>query len=203
MKLRKYLHASATAAFGLAALLGTISAEAIAANPAADCKPGGPLQPILLPNAVVRGDIDGICLLCSVNDAIAVIDRKRSSYASLSTVAGVASTVSLSVTDTSTRYTARPLRPRQVGFVVRSADKLLSLELLTGAKITTSLNGVDRQAFSVGGPLNLDLVGLLNSQDFFVLGGAATKDFDAVRITLGSGVSLLTSLRVYGACVQS
>lgn len=203
MKLRKYLHASATAAFGLASVLGMISAEAVAANLAVDCRPGAPFQPIVLPNAAVRSDITGICLLCAVDDALAVIDNRSGNYARLSTVAGVASTVSLTVTDTSTRYVAKPIKPRHIGFVVRSPDQLLSLKLLTGAKITTSLNGVDRQGFTVGGPLGLDLVGLLNSQDYFVLGAAATQDFDAVRITLGSGVRLLTSLRVYGACVQS
>ena len=203
MNIHKSLRSTVTAAFCLAGLSGLISAQAAALDPVVDCTPGGLYEPILDPNAVVRTDVDGICLLCGVEDALAVVDRKRSTYATLRTAVGVASNVSLTVTDSSTRYAASSVKPKGAGFVVRSADKVLSLDLLRGATVTTSLNGVDRQSFSVGGPLKLDLLGLLNSQDYFVLGGAATKDFDAVRITFGSAVRALTSLRVYGACVRN
>lgn len=203
MNIRKNLHSTVTAAFCLAGLSGLISAQAATLDPKVDCNLGALYEPILDPNAVVRADVDGICLLCGVDDALAVVDRKRSTYATLRTAVGVASNVSLTVTDSSTRYAASSVKPKGAGFVVRSADKVLSLDLLRGATVTTSLNGVDRQSFSVGGPLKLDLLGLLNSQDYFILGGAATKDFDAVRITFGSAVRALTSLRVYGACVRN
>jgi len=203
MNIRKRLNSTAIAAFGLAGLLGAISTPAAALDPKVDCSPGGLYEPILTPNAVVSTDVDGICLLCGVQDALAVVDHKRSTHATLRTTVGVASNVSLTVLDSSTRYVVGPLKPRGAGFIVRNPDQLLSLDLLRGARVTTSLNGVDRQVFSTDGALKLDLVGLLNSQGYYVLGGRATKDFDAVRITFGSVVRALTSLEVYGACVQN
>lgn len=201
--IRKRLYSAVTVAFGLAVLFGAMSAQAALFDPKPDCNFGGAFEPIVLPNAVLSTQISGICLLCGIDNAPNVIDRNRSSFAVLRTTVGVLAGVSLSVTDTSTRYVAAPLLPRRVGFAVRNLDQLLSLDLLRGAKVTTSLNGVDRQEFTVNGLLKLDLFGLLNKQDFFVLGGVATRDFDAVRITFGSVARALTELRVYGACVQS
>lgn len=203
MNIRKRLYSTVTVAFGLAGLLGAMSAQAALFDPKPDCNFGAAFEPVVLPNAVLGTNISGICLLCRVENASNVIDRKRNTYATLRTPVGVLASVSVSVTDTSTRYIAGPLLPRTVGFVVSNQDQLLSLDLLRGAKVTTSLNGVDRQEFTVNGLLKLDLIGLLNKQDYFVLGGAATKDFDAVRITFGSVVRALSELRVYGACVQS
>lgn len=203
MKIKMFRRAMARTLLGTTMLAGVIGADAAAAVSTADCRPGGPLEPMLAPAAVVSTDISGICVLCGIQDATAVVDHQRSSFATLRTAVGVASTVSLGVANTATRYIAGPLLPKRVGFVVRNPDQLLNVDLLRGATVTTSLNGVDRQTFSANGLLKLDLLGLLNSKDLFVLGGVATADFDAVRIRYGSVVRALNALQVYGVCVQN
>lgn len=203
MNIHKHLRTAAKTLMGAALLAGVISTEAMAVDSMADCRPGGPMEPLLAPAAVVSKDVAGICLLCGVDNPGNVVDRTRSTFATLRTTVGVASAVSLGVTDTATRYIAGPLLPRRVGVVIRNPDSLLTADLLRGATVTTSLNGVDRQTFAVGGLLKLDLLGLLNSKDLALLGGVATADFDAVRITYGSVVRALNSLKVYGVCVQN
>ena len=203
MIFKKHLRTAAKTLLGTALLAGVIGTEALAVDSMADCRPGGPMEPLLAPAAVVSKDVAGICLLCGVDNAGNVIDRTRSTFATLRTTVGVASAVSLGVTDTTTRYVAGPLQPKRVGFVVRNPDSLLTADLLRGVTVTTSLNGVDRQTFAASGLLKLDLLGLLNSKELALVGGVATADFDAVRISYGSVVRALNNLKVYGVCVQN
>lgn len=203
MNVQKYLRTATKALLGTALMAGVIGSEALAVDSMADCRPGGPMQPLLAPAAVIKRDVAGLCLLCGVDNPGNVIDRTRSTFATMRTTVGVASAATLAVTDTATRYSAGPLAPKRVGFVIRSPDSLLTADLLRGITVTTSLNGVDRQTFAAAGVLKLDLLGLLNSQDLALVGGVATADFDAVRISYGSVVRALNNLKVYGVCVQN
>lgn len=184
--------------FGALALLGAGAASA-QVGPLIDCGPGRDFRPITFPVAFVETQTAGLCVLCSVQSPLNVIDLNPLSFATLRTTVGVAANVSLSVSDVSTIYGPG----RRAGFILRNPAQPLSLDLLHRTRITTSKNGIPRQTFAVDGGLRLDLLGLLGQPNLFFLSGVPTQEFDTLTITFGSVARVLTSLQVFSACVAN
>ncbi|MCC5942508.1 MAG: T9SS type A sorting domain-containing protein [Balneolaceae bacterium] len=127
-----------------------------------------------------------------------VVNNDTDDFASMVSVLGLASEVSLSVR---TLGDALP-GGTYAGFNV-SIDELLSVGILDEITITTYLDGDEQE--SVDGDNLLASVGLLGSSDRYNIGFQTTQDFDEIQITLEDGLlSLdLSVFNVYHAVVQN
>ena len=141
----------------------------------------------------------GLCIGCSIDDAIDVIDDVTTNYAIMSiSVGALIAGNSITVTDTATTFPAGA----EAGFVVSVPNApILSLALLQTIKVSTLNAGTDTGDSATGNKLLvLDLLGLLNNETLhFVSAGTSTKPFNAARLNLGGVVNALTQLHVYGA----
>jgi len=141
----------------------------------------------------------GICIGCTIDDAIDVIDDVTTNYAIMSiSVGALIAGNSITVTDTKTTFPAGAV----AGFIVSTPDApILALDLLQSIKVSTINAGTDTGDSASGNNLLvLDLLGLINNETLhFVSAGTTTKPFNAARLNLGGVVSALTQLHVYGA----
>jgi trimeric autotransporter adhesin len=168
----------------------------------ADCGvPGVPTASLVAPAASVANVVDGVCLGCSVTSQGNVINSASTTPASINSVAGLlGGGVTLKVTDGTTTYPAG----RQVGFELVDGSSLLSLSLLQNVSISTYLAGTLQQtATPQNNLLTLQALGLLsvNSNAGFA-GFTTTKPFDEVDVKVSQVVGVLTTVKVYRACVS-
>lgn len=169
------------------------------------CGPGRAFEPLtaFADNVSVTAGTTGLCLLCSVTGANNVIDDLDSgpnfqTAALLNAQVGLLSGTFVQVTDNDTIYPAG----RRVGFVVANPDDVLTLDLLSGATITTSLFGAVQETQQVsGGLLGLDLLALLGNDSLQVLLFQTTRPFDTVRLDFSSVLNVLSVVEVYSLCV--
>jgi hypothetical protein len=145
----------------------------------------------------VNASVTGICLLCSISNANRVIDADLTNYATMTVPVGVLATGSLRVTDSSTAFPAG----RHVGFAVAQPGQVLSLAALGNVTVRTLLNGTTQEV--ADSATLLELMALAGNADpnARFLGFEATKPFNAVRIDVGSLLSVSTTMHVYSACV--
>ena len=170
--------------------------------PPVQCPAGTTFTQIPFEDATVASvDSNGLCVGCSVIDAIDVVDTLTNNFAVMTVSVGLINgNNSITVGDTKTTFPAGSV----AGFVV-SVPKapVLTLDLLQTINVTTRLNGID--TIDSGGqnaPLKLDILGILGDPSKkFVSAGPSTTPYNAARLTLGGVVSALTQLQVYGAGV--
>ncbi len=170
--------------------------------PPVQCPDGKTFTQIPVGDALVtKVDGNGICIGCSVIDAIDVVDSYTNNFALMTISAGLLNgRNSITVADTKTTFPAGSI----AGFVVAVPDApLLTLDLLQTVNVTTRLNGIDTpDSAGQNALLKLDLLGILNDPSKkFVSAGVSTTPYDAARLTLGGVASVLTQLQVYGAGV--
>nr|WP_290567046.1 thrombospondin type 3 repeat-containing protein [Algiphilus sp.] len=154
-------------------------------------------------NVTVNSGVTGLCLICSVTDQNNAIDDADpgplfQTAARLSATLGLLSGTFLQVTDLDTIYPAG----QRVGFVVANPDDVLSLDLLSGATITTFIGGVTQESQQVSaGLLGLDLLALLGDPRLQVLTFETSSPFNAVRLDFSSVLNALSAVEVYSVCV--
>jgi hypothetical protein len=164
----------------------------------AQCAIGQPSTLLLAPAASAASAVNGICLLgCGVANLDNVIDSSTTDFATLSVALGVAASVSLTVSDDSASFPAG----REAGFLMAENDALLSASLLGNISVVTLLNGTVQEIATGGGVLQLQALGLLYDPDAAYVEFKTTKPFNSVRVVVGSLASVLSSVKVYGACV--
>lgn len=170
----------------------------VIATSAADCDIGVPSTALRAPAASVSSSVNGICLLgCGVSNSSRVIDSNPVNFASMNVAVGVAAYDTLRVTDGSTSYPAG----RKAGFVIAKPGYLLSLSLLSNLTVRTFLNGTQQEAATAATILGLSALGGSSIPDAGFLGFTTSKPFNAVRIDVGSLLSVADTVNVYGACV--
>lgn len=132
-----------------------------------------------------------------------VLEPDNTLYGELTSVAGVLSSVSLSVLNIVQEYPVGTF----AGFVVENQNGLIDLDLLNSLSINTYKDGILQESRSGSNLLNLTLIIELigpgsNSQN---IGFTTSKPFDEIQIVLGEFVSVgvLTTIRVYGAFIDT
>ena len=174
---------------------------------AADCgvksNLGVPLPTLSLTakTASVSTAAGGLCIACSVSQPQNVIDQNPTNYAMLNIPVGLLANQSLTVTN-ATPFTGG----HTVGFVAdASPGELLTLSLLQGVTVNTLLNGVVQDTSSVNSLISLDLLTLLGNPNASFIGftTTSTKPFNAIQITDGSLLSVISQVDVYQACVST
>jgi PKD repeat protein len=178
---------------------GSSSVElTVISSSSADCGIGQPSTLLLSPAALASSSVSGVCLVdCGVSNLSNLIDASTTNFATIQVAAGVAATVGLSVADNTASFPAG----REAGFLMADGDALLSTSLLGSVSVVTSLNGTVQETATIGSLLQLQALGLLFNPDAAFVEFTTTKPFNAVSLNVGSTVSLLSSFKVYGACV--
>ncbi|MCH8554016.1 MAG: cadherin-like domain-containing protein [Schleiferiaceae bacterium] len=144
------------------------------------------------------------CVGCALNDVDNVLIDGFDDFATLILTAGLLGSIQVAVKDPSLTYPSGSL----AGFVVENmTGNLLVLDLLENLTITTYLNSNQVESRSAFALLDLDLLGILGTQQGgrrFV-GFQTTSDFDEIQISFGGLVNaqVLTTMRVYFALVET
>ncbi|WP_040474087.1 thrombospondin type 3 repeat-containing protein, partial [Flavobacterium frigoris] len=152
-------------------------------------------------NSVNTGLAGIACVGCSVSDTQNVISTSTSDFALISTAVGVASSASIAVKDLVSTYPIGSV----AGFAIEDTGGLLQLDLLNSLEICTYLNGVQQECSTTSNLLNLtaviDIFGTAAGR--YNIGFQTTKSYDEIKISVGSLVSAINSIRVFGAFVDS
>lgn len=148
--------------------------------------------------------VEGVaCVGCAVNGSSNVIDGDTNTFATITVTAGVAGTASIAVVDALSTY---PVGTR-AGFVIQDLNTLAQVELFSALTICTYLDGVQQECRTAGDLLDLNLLFSLISISVnpgtFNVGFQATQPFDEVRLSVGSVASVINTIRVFGAFVNT
>lgn len=154
---------------------------------------------------IVNGINTGIsglaCVACSVTNATNVITEEPSDYATITVVAGVLETGSISVLDGISIFPAGS----RAGFVIQDVNNLLQVDLFNTFTICTYLDGNLRECRSAGQLIDLALlfnwIGM--GPGFYNIGFNTTMTYDEIRLSVGSLASVLNIIRVYSAFVDT
>ena len=149
-----------------------------------------------------RTGISGVaCVLCEVGDPENVVSQSTTDFAQITVAAGVASTGTIAVQDGLTTY---PLGC-SVGFAIEDMGGLIKLDLLESITICTYLDGALRECKSGSDLIDLTLIinlfGLGPGK--YNIGFQTSMTFDEISISVGSLASVINSIRVYGAFVDT
>lgn len=163
---------------------------------------GEPNFPVVI-NSKRTGPSGVACVLCSVKDPYNVVSSSLTDFATLSNVAAVLDTTSLSVLNPIDTYPAGAT----AGFTIGKNQPLIDVGLLSYLKITTYNNGVEQETRSAGGLLDLTIALFGSNTQYYNVGFRTTKPFDEIKISLGSlvGLNALQNkyIQVYGSFVDT
>jgi hypothetical protein len=170
----------------------------IICNPTSDT-----FRPILLPDASVSSQTNGLCIGCSVNAPDNVIDGDPTTVADLTTPIGLLTGSSqLNVINTLETYPAG----RRAGFTLFDpAGALLTLNLLQSVRISAALNGTEVDSATVPTGIALDLLGttIVGTTDPQFLSFVPTASFNELRISFGGNLAnVLAQIGIIQACVS-
>jgi uncharacterized repeat protein (TIGR01451 family) len=149
-------------------------------------------------NLSVSTNTTGVCtslLGCGITNESRLINTSLTDFATASFGISVGTTHSLRVTDSNTTYAAGTL----AGFKIAPSGGLLSLDLLNGITIKTYNDGALKETFSGASLLGLSV---LSSSTDYIVGFNTSMAFDAIEITLTSGISVLNSINIYHAVIR-
>ena len=167
------------------------------AGPALSCSTNTYLLNPTYP-AIIDGALTGIngavCVGCSIINTNNVVDNSTINYADIVLTVGVLSSGSIAVKDVLITYPIGTF----AGFDVENAA-LVGLGLLSGASVSTYLNGVLQES-SAGNLISLTLLSVSRQ----IVGFKTTKTFDEVRFTASNTVGVdVGDTRVYGAVLKA
>ena len=147
----------------------------------------------------VSTNVSGVCvglLGCGIDNKDLLIDSDLTNNATSNFgLLGVGTSHSFKVTDGNTTYASGTF----AGFKISAGASILSLNLLNNVVIKTYINNVEQESFSGASLLNLSLLSGAGSD---IVGFNTSKPFDAVEIELNSGLSLLSSTKIYHAVIR-
>ncbi|MCW2121135.1 hypothetical protein M2326_003465, partial [Flavobacterium sp. 7A] len=155
---------------------------------------------------VVNGDnsgIDGVaCVGCAVNNTDNLLTPSTSDFAQINLTAGVLASGSVSVKDQLFTYPKGTF----AGFKIFDSNTLLQVNLLQSLTISTYNNGVLQEKKSAGSLIDLGLLGgtvLGSGPGGYNIGFSTTLPFDEIKLTVNSIASVINSINVYGAFVNT
>ncbi|WPR72037.1 gliding motility-associated C-terminal domain-containing protein [Flavobacterium sp. NG2] len=154
----------------------------------------------------INGDntgIDGVaCVACAINNTNNLLTADTTDFANISIVAGVLGSGSVAVKDQLYTYP----QGTYAGFRIKDLNTLAQVNLFQGLSIATYNNGVLQELKSAGDILDLGLLGipvLGTGPGTYNVGFQASLEFDEIRLTVNSIASVINSINVYGAFVNT
>ncbi|MEL1239665.1 DUF7507 domain-containing protein [Flavobacterium flavipallidum] len=150
-----------------------------------------------------RTGIEGVaCVSCAVNDTNNLLTADQNDFANITLIAGVIGSGSVAVKDQLFTYPKGTF----AGYVIKDLGTLAQVNLLQSLSISTYNNGVLQESRTGGQIIDLSLIGLdvLGSvPGVYNIGFKTTLPFDEIRLTLNSVASVINSINVYGAFVDT
>ncbi|WP_026707070.1 Ig-like domain-containing protein, partial [Flavobacterium frigidarium] len=146
--------------------------------------------------------IGGIaCVGCSVNDTQNVISSDINDYATINTTVNALGRPSIAVKDILNTFPIGSV----AGFAIQDTNGLVALDLLSSLQISTYLYGVLQESATDGDLLNLTVIADIfgSSAGRYNVGFKTTKRFDEIKISSAAVASVLNSIRVYGAFIDT
>ncbi|RVT78391.1 DUF11 domain-containing protein [Flavobacterium sufflavum] len=150
-----------------------------------------------------RTGVEGVaCVSCAVNNTNNLLTADKTDFANITLIAGVVGSGSVSVKDQLFTYPKGTF----AGYVIRDLGTLAQVNLLQSLSISTYNDGVLQESRTAGQVIDLSLIGLdvLGSvPGVYNIGFKTTLPFDEIRLTLNSVASVINSINVYGAFVDT
>ena len=150
-----------------------------------------------------RSGISGVvCVGCDVTNASNVVTADFSDFANITLVAGVGSTGSIAVQDQLFTYPPGTF----AGFVIDELGTLAQVDLFQSLTISTYNNGILVESKSAANLIDLAALGInvLGSvPGVYNVGFKTSQEFDEVRISVNGLASVINSINVYGAFVNT
>ncbi|KDN56728.1 DUF7507 domain-containing protein [Flavobacterium seoulense] len=147
--------------------------------------------------------IEGVaCVSCAVKDTDNLLTASQTDFANITLIAGVVGSGSVAVKDARFTYPKGTF----AGYVIRNLSTLAQVNLLQSLTITTYNNGVLQESRTAGNLVDLSLLGinvLGSTPGVYNVGFKANTDFDEIRLTLNSVASVINSIDIYGAFVNT
>jgi uncharacterized repeat protein (TIGR01451 family) len=147
--------------------------------------------------------IEGVaCVACAVNNTDSLLTADTTDFAQISLTAGVSASGSVSVKDELYTYPKGTF----AGFRITDLNTLVQLNLFQSLIITTYNDGVVQESKTAN---ELSDLTLLNSSLFgslpgdYNVGFEATLSFDEIRLTVESLASVINTINVFGAFVDT
>ncbi|MGZ9676008.1 DUF7507 domain-containing protein [Flavobacterium sp. GNP001] len=150
-----------------------------------------------------RSGISGlVCVGCDVANASNVVTADINDFANITLVAGVASTGSIAVQDQLFTYPPGTF----AGFVIDDLGTLAQVDLFQSLTISTYNNGIFVESKSAANLIDLAALGInvLGSvPGVYNVGFKTSQEFDEVRISVNGLASVINSINIYGAFVNT
>ncbi|TWI43932.1 putative repeat protein (TIGR01451 family), partial [Flavobacterium glaciei] len=147
--------------------------------------------------------INGLaCVGCAVNNTGNLLTADETDFANITLIAGVVGSGSVAVKDHLYTYPQGTF----AGYVIRDLGTLAQVNLLQSLEISTYNNGVFQEARSAGQLIDLSLLGidiLGSTPGVYNFGFKTNLPFDEIKLTLNSVASVINSINVYGAFVNT
>lgn len=159
-----------------------------------------PAFPVVI-NAARTGVTGVACVGCAVQDPWNVISSSNSDFSRITLTANVGATAAISVVDPISTYPAGTA----AGFVIRNVNSIAQIDLLNSITIETYNDGVLQESKAGATLLNLELLNIITVGTGTPLNPSfiTTKPFDEIRIVATSLASVINTIDVFGAFVDT
>ncbi|MEN9908689.1 MAG: hypothetical protein RLZZ540_1838, partial [Bacteroidota bacterium] len=147
--------------------------------------------------------IDGVaCVACAVTNTGNLLTTDKTDYTNITLIAGVVGSGSVAVKDHLFTYPKGTF----AGYVIKDLGTLAQVNLLQSMTISTYNNGVLQESRAAVQLIDLSLIGidvLGSTPGVYNVGFKTNLAFDEIRLTLNSVASVVNSINVYGAFVNT
>ncbi|MDQ6479000.1 Ig-like domain-containing protein [Dyadobacter sp. LHD-138] len=149
-----------------------------------------------------RTGISGVaCVGCAVQDPWNVISSSNADFSRITLTANVGASAAIAVVDPISTYPAGTA----AGFVIRNVNSIAQVDLLNSITIETYNNGVLQESRAGATLLNLELLNIITIGTGTPINPSfiTTKPFDEIRIVATSLASVINTIDVFGAFVDT
>ncbi|MBC9798695.1 immunoglobulin domain-containing protein, partial [Sinomicrobium weinanense] len=159
--------------------------------------PGGEFPDTGLWATLQDFDIDGLCILCTLENPEFAVDTDLTNYAQFNIPAGVGSSITQNLTGFPFRGTADDF----IQVVLSPESGIIDASLL-GAITIQAMDGDELVGEPIEASSLLNISLLPGDGNRYALNFSPEVAFDGVQVKMGSTVDLLNNLRLYGARIK-
>lgn len=159
-----------------------------------------PEFPVVI-NAPLTGVSGVACVGCAVQDPWNVISSSKTDFSRITLTANVGASAAISVVDPISTYPAGTA----AGFAIRNVNSIAQVDLLNSITIETYNNGVLQESKAGATLLNLELLNIITVGTGTPINPSfiTTKPFDEIRIVATSLASVINTIDIFGAFVDT
>lgn len=154
--------------------------------------------PLTSQNTTIRSFTRFLCVLCNVVNPENILDNDINSSTRISIPVGLIDSSAGVKANINQQYGAGT----KVGFTASQGDQLLSLSLLDSLTVKTFIGNTQQEVLRDVSVLDLDLIGVINSEKRKLYSFEATKPFNSVEIAATGLANVLFSIDLHAACIK-